>query len=344
MDRRDTLQVGVNLGGWLSQYQEYDPQHFKTFITADDIHRIADWGMDHIRLPIDYPVLEDDARPGVYKEDGFVYVDACREWCRANGLQVALDLHKAPGFDFNYPDTVSLFSDPSLQDRFVALWQAIARRYHGENDLIFELLNEIVLPDSALWNALVRRTVAAIRAIDRQRRIVIGGNHYNAVDQLAGLELFDDARIVYTFHFYRPMIVTHQKAPWYAPGRDHNRDVHYPGECPDLDEFLRQNPQHRLDYQPFVGVHLDREWLRAALQPAVEFVRRTGRPVYCGEYGVIDRAPLPSRLNWCRDVVDALNEFGIGRACWSYKEMDFGLVDHNGQAVSQALIKIVSSR
>ena len=65
------MKTGVNLGGWLSQFREYDPQHFKTFITADDIQRVTNWGFDHVRLPIDYPMLEDDARPGVYKEDGF---------------------------------------------------------------------------------------------------------------------------------------------------------------------------------------------------------------------------------------------------------------------------------
>ena len=31
------FQKGVNLGGWISQFAEYDPIHFKTFITREDI-------------------------------------------------------------------------------------------------------------------------------------------------------------------------------------------------------------------------------------------------------------------------------------------------------------------
>jgi len=68
MMNKKALQVGINLGGWISQYPALDHQHFKTFITADDIKRITDWGMDHIRLPVDYPVLEDDDQPGIYKD------------------------------------------------------------------------------------------------------------------------------------------------------------------------------------------------------------------------------------------------------------------------------------
>jgi aryl-phospho-beta-D-glucosidase BglC (GH1 family) len=54
------FQNGVNLGGWLSQYRRYEHDHFRTFITRRDIEQIAAWGFDHIRLPVDYPVLESD--------------------------------------------------------------------------------------------------------------------------------------------------------------------------------------------------------------------------------------------------------------------------------------------
>jgi aryl-phospho-beta-D-glucosidase BglC (GH1 family) len=49
----ESLKIGINLGGWISQYKYFDPRHFDTFITKEDIRRISDWGFDHIRLPID---------------------------------------------------------------------------------------------------------------------------------------------------------------------------------------------------------------------------------------------------------------------------------------------------
>jgi endoglucanase len=156
---KKALQLGINLGGWISQYPAYDPQHFKTFITAEDIKRIAEWSMDHVRLPVDYPVLEEEGRPGNYKDSGFEYIESCLEWCQANGLRVVLDLHKAPGFAFDQFNEASLFNSPKMQDRFLDLWTAIASRFAArmEDMLAFELLNEIVLPDSSPWNQLVKR-------------------------------------------------------------------------------------------------------------------------------------------------------------------------------------------
>ena len=44
---------GVNLGGWISQFDKYDHDHFDTFITRDDIKNIASLGFDHVRVPAD---------------------------------------------------------------------------------------------------------------------------------------------------------------------------------------------------------------------------------------------------------------------------------------------------
>lgn len=49
---------GVNLGGWLSQC-DYSKERLEHFIVEEDIKRISDWPVDHVRLPIDYNVLQD---------------------------------------------------------------------------------------------------------------------------------------------------------------------------------------------------------------------------------------------------------------------------------------------
>ncbi len=341
----NVCQVGVNLGGWLSQYRAFDHQHFQTFITADDFKQIAGWGMDHVRLPIDYPVLEEDAHPGVYKEEGFAYIDRCLDWCKAAGLNVILDLHQAPGYKFDALDRVALFSEEALQARFINLWRALAERYKNEGDYLYlELLNEIMLPNSDPWNALVARVVSAIRAIAPRRVIVLGGNRYNSPDQLKELQRPTDDNILYTFHYYAPIIFTHQKAPWVPATLEYNTTIDYPGECPGLEDFLARHPEHHWWLQDAVGVRLDRAVLAAALQPALDFAQATGETLYCGEFGVIDRAPRAASLNWHRDFVSLLREHQIGRACWSYKQMDFGLVDERSCVIDPELVKIVSAR
>lgn len=340
------FQVGVNLGGWISQYGQNGHEHFQRFILEPDIQRIASWGMDHVRLPVDYPVLEDDAQPLVYKESGFAYIDSCIEWCRKAGLNLVLDLHHAPGFSFSTLDRNTLFDDAQAQERFLALWEAIARRYQGvrQPGLVLELMNEVVLPSSDPWNRLAKRAVQRIRAVDAQRWIMIGGNHYNSAWTLKEIERVDDAHIVYTFHFYEPFPFTHQRAHWVDFLSAYNAVTDYPGELIGLEAFLEKHPEHRDAFAAHRGKRMDMDLMRYFLQPALDFLQQTGLPLYCGEFGAIDHAPLASRLNWHRDFCGLLNQYGIGRAVWSYKEMNFALVRYDGSVESEELVRIVSGK
>jgi endo-1,4-beta-mannosidase len=344
----DHFNNGVNLGGWLSQYSKYSHEHFQTFISEADIALIASWGMDHIRLPFDYPVLESNDAPGVYRQDGFAYIDHCLEWCKKHGLGVILDLHHAPGYTFTNtlrPETQHLnvlFDQENAQQRFIALWEEVVRRYHRSGlPVIFELLNEVVLPDSTLWNSLAGKTVSALRKIDPECKVMIGGNHYNAASELKNITLLDDPNVSYTFHFYEPLLFTHQKAPWTQVAREYNQTLDYPGSYVGLKEFLDRSPQFQKEYGWQVGWKLDRSLMLEFLQPALDFANQTGRDLYCGEFGVISGAPAASRRHWHADLVDILRQHNIGHGLWSYKAMDFGLVDRQGIVVDPELIKIV---
>jgi endoglucanase len=338
------FQAGVNLGGWISQYHRYDHGHFKSFITQADIQKIASWGMDHVRLPFDYPVLEDDAEPFHYKESGLSYLDACLEWCEAAGLNLILDLHRAPGYAFYTLAENALFSDAQLQERFLALWEMLAERYRERQKvkIVLELMNEMVLPDSAPWNDLAHRAIHRIRVIDSERWIMYGGNNYNSAHELKNITLVDDPHIVYTFHYYEPMPFTHQRASWVPELVALNQPTPYPGSVPGVDEFLQEHPEFNRQLAGWKTRKMNRDYLREKLQPALDFLQKTGLPLYCGEYGAIDTSDLPSRIRWHRDFTGLLSEHNIGKAVWSYKEMNFSMVWADGQEVSRELIEIVS--
>ena len=346
----DQVPVGVNLGGWLSQYKAYDHAHFRSFIQAHDIRQIADWGMDHIRLPLDYQVLENDAKPGEYIESGFDYLESCLEWCEAKGLSVALDMHHAPGYSFT--NTLeggesgnTLFTEEAAQARFFALWDAIAKRFHGRYPkLSFELLNEVVLPESGPWNRLAKRAVAHMRQSEPDREIIIGGNIYASVFHMKDLELIDDPNIVYTFHFYDPLIFTHQRAYWAPLPRTMDATVDYPGVVPGLADFAARHPEFAGSVQSLIGQPINAELLLSYVNDALIFQERAKRPLYCGEFGVIEGAPAKSRQNWLRDFLAILNDHKIGRAIWSYKQMDFGMVDANSKVIDPEFVKIACQR
>ncbi|PKQ26308.1 MAG: endoglucanase [Actinobacteria bacterium HGW-Actinobacteria-4] len=339
---------GVNLGGWLSQYQAYDHHHFRTFITEADIQQIASWGLDHVRLPVDYPVLESDDAIGVPLTSGYEYLDNCVAWCEAAGLALILDLHKAPSFSFNHDledDTKSLntlFENQQAQDRFVGIWEELVRRYKDAPiPIIFELLNEVVIPDVAPWNALLQRTISAMRVLAPEVPIMIGGNNFNGAADMADLVLLDDPNVIYTFHYYHPMLFTHQKAPWSPAMREFDTDVTYPGEFTGLEEYLARDPKHFESLKGHLGRTAGRDHVLELLQPALDFQAATGREVYCGEFGAADWIDPASRQRWLADFLGMLREAGIGGAIWSYKQMDFGLVDAGGDVVDQQYLDIL---
>ena len=127
MRRFEGFQKGVNLGGWISQFDRYDKAHFEGFITEEDIRDIADLGFDHVRVPVDYNVLEDEE--GNVLEAGFKHLEDCRRWCADRGLNMLIDLHECYGYSFDPlkdMDRRAFFYDKALQARFLDLWREIA--------------------------------------------------------------------------------------------------------------------------------------------------------------------------------------------------------------------------
>jgi aryl-phospho-beta-D-glucosidase BglC (GH1 family) len=227
------------------------------------------------------------------------------------------------------------------------LWEVLARRYAGaaENTLAFELLNEIVLADGSAWNEMAQQTIRHIRDIEPGRLIIVGGNNYGAVNELINIRVDPDPNLLYTFHFYEPMAVTHQKAYWVVEMEKYGRTIPYPGEVADLAEFITaQYPEHVGRYKHSFGRTLNRDFLSEMVNPAKQFQKDKGEPLYCGEFGVIDRAPAQTRINWTRDFTDVLNELDIGYAYWTYKQLDFGLVDRNGDIVSEEIIRVLTRK
>lgn len=330
--------AGANLGHWISQAKP-DEEHFNTYITKKDILRAAKLGFDHLRLPVDYFFFEKFKEPGVFIEERLAYIDNTIAWCKEAGINLVLDLHHAPGFSFGFGLKNTLFNDPAQQEDFINIWRMFAKRYASEGKhLVFELMNELVWDSSDPWNALWPKAAAAIHEIDPERCIIVGGNQNNSVDELVNLAYTDDPRIWYTFHFYHPMIFSHQKAFWYEPTRLYQHTVNYPINSDENAEYYR-GVRPVYEDMPI----LDKRFLEARLTPAAEFIEKTKRPLYCGEYGVIAAAPLDGTIRWHNDLADVLLSMGIGRAVWSLRGFA-NITDANNEVVSEDLIRAVTRK
>ena len=356
--RFDGFMHGMGIGGWLTNYKRFavlpdkwrgtlspgDFEHFDTYITEDDVRNIASFGMDHIRLGFDQIVLEE--APGIYRARTFALLDAFVEWCERAGVNVVLNLHKAVGNYCDIREEVSLMDDAGLQQRFIALWLEIERRYHNRPEVAFELLNEVRDVPPEPWNDLAQNAIESIRKHNPTRKIIVGSTHWNSVGTLGHLRIYDDPNVIYTFHMYAPFEFTHQQGVLQAAPLYYNRKMAYPSDIEPYRDYHRFVSGNTNPYPD--ETRMDKEWLRKHLQPAFDFAAtHPDKILWCGEFGTIRHCRLEYRENWMRDVISLLGEHGIPYCVWNYLSTPndgnrFSLVDDDTRAIlSPAMLRII---
>ena len=163
------------------------------YVTREDIEFIASTGANTIRLPFHYKLFTDEDYMGLSAaQDGFERVDSLVCWCRDNGLYLILDMHDAPGGQTgdNIDDSYGypwLFESERSQQLFCDIWRSIAERYKDETTILgYELINEPIAPYfenmeelNGKLEALHKRAVKAIREVDTNHIILLGGAQWN---------------------------------------------------------------------------------------------------------------------------------------------------------------------
>ena len=182
------------------------------YITRDDIRFIKRTGMNSIRVPFNWRLFTTDDYANVWAGPGFEMLDRLMAWCSEEGLWVVLDMHCAPGGQtgdniddsWGYP---FLFESPESQQRTIELWKRIAERYRNERVLVgYDLLNEPIAHYydrqklNPLLEPLYKRIVSAIREVDPDHLVFLGGAQWNTNFGAFGAPF--DPKLVYTFHKY----------------------------------------------------------------------------------------------------------------------------------------------
>ena len=298
---------GFNFQWMCSWHPGHKPQ------PADDkaLDFLAAFGFNFVRIPVDYRFWTCDFDYFHPDEPMLSYVDQYLEACRQRGIHISLNLHRAPGYCTNRNDLErhNLWVDEIAQNAFVFLWETFTQRYKGVPGkfLSFDLINEPPAPGAHGMTrqnhaALIQRTVAAIRAIDPVREIIIDGlgGGYLAMPELAALD------VVHSGRGYHPMPISHHQANWWP---DHIRapEPRYPG----------------LKWQ-------GRKWDRAALRDSYRSWREVescGARIHIGEFGCFKHTPNDVALRWLTDLLCIYKEFGWGYAMWNFQG-PFGIITH----------------
>jgi aryl-phospho-beta-D-glucosidase BglC (GH1 family) len=324
-----TRMRGLNMGGWLSQIdaiQEKDPEkflgvdkHMETFITANDFKNIKSWGFDHVRIPVDsYLFFTDDDDP---IKNRFIYLDIAVNFAKQNGLKLILDLHECPGHDFSEAAKIPVQKLFDKDDTYIKktekIWALLSERY-GQNDhVLFETLNEPVAPSAEIWNNVKDRLCREIRRHAPASTIITGSNMWNWPSTYDFLSPFEDDNIIYSVHFYEPLLFTHQNAPW-INNPEIKEERTYPGDYGE--GFVRK---YSLTLSKGVW---NRERIAKEFEPVNNFRKKYNANVICNEFGVYTPVELQSQLRWYDDLLFVLKDMGIGFSYWNYKNLDFGII------------------
>ncbi len=230
-------------------------------------------------------------------------LDACEKF----GIKVVIDMHSPPGGRYENSD-LAIFHEPLYQDKFVALWEQMARRYRGHPAIwAYDLINEPVqnkpspsgVPD---WLGTQVRAARAIRAIDPNRAIVIAAAKWDSADGFRDLDTVDVPNVIYQTHMYFPHAFTHQGVSNAVTG------ISFPGKIN--------------------GQWCDKNTLRDHLKPVREFQLAYNVHIYAGEFSAIRWAPGDSAYQYLKAAIELFEEYGWDWSYHAYREWDGWSVEH----------------
>lgn len=182
------------------------------YVTKSDIDFLKACGFNSVRVPFNYKLLTPMDEPGIYRGPGWAALDRVVHWCQEDGMYVILDMHCVPGGETgaNIDDSEGypfLYESPESQQRLVALWTQIAKRYRSSRAVLgYDLMNE-PLPKGSYYDRYVpllepiyKRIAQAIRRVDPHHILILEGPNWDS--NFEGFHAPFAANLVYEFHYY----------------------------------------------------------------------------------------------------------------------------------------------
>ena len=118
---------GVNVAHWLSQSNERGESRANFFVEKD-ARQIAEWGFDHVRIPIDEEqMIHED---GTKDEEAFALLRSGLDLCGKYGLRAVVDLHILRSHHFNAA-VKPLFTERAGLEAFYECWRQLSGERKG---------------------------------------------------------------------------------------------------------------------------------------------------------------------------------------------------------------------
>ena len=315
---------GVNLTNWFQASGPRQVQYSK--YGREDFENIKSLGFDVIRLPINLHYMTSGEPDYQLDTIFFKFLGEVINWAEELEIYLILDNHT---FDVN-ADT-----DPGVGNILNKVWGQMAMAFKDRSGyLCYEVLNEPHGIADAIWNPIQQQVVETIRQYDTTHYIVVGPAGWNSYNNLDAMPVYNDDKLIYTFHFYDPFLFTHQGASWVTPSMEGIENVPFPydaAQMPPMPADLSGTWVGSLfqNYQTEGSV----EKVRELIDIAVQFREERGVPLFCGEFGVYQPNSLEEhRVTWYREVRTYLDSMHIAWTMWDYHG-GFGLFEEDGEGL-----------
>lgn len=187
----------------------------------------------------------------------------------------------------------------SLQKSYIEHWKAIALRYKDYSSIAaFDLMNEPVPPGKTyterqdVWLNFAEHLAKSIREIDPSRVIVLESAPDSTPTSFENLRKLSIENVVYSFHSYLPISLTHQG--------------------------VMKNYPNPVTYGSENGMDSSKKDLYGFLDKVANFAKKFDVPILVGEFSCVRWAPKSSALRYAADSIDYFEAKG-----WSWIYNDF---------------------
>lgn len=293
-DDERSFKFSQSLGAGINAYS-YDP-YWKT-----GVRRISDSHLDKARR-LGFKTIRVNLMAFQFMDPGSLVLDsiwlsrldALIQVLLRKGFSVIIDEHDFEACRENVFD---------CERRLVAFWSQIAPRYAQlPASVVFEVLNEpsrSITPN--VWNEIFSKVLAVIRSSNPSRYVVVGPANFNNLNALSTLVLPEsDRNLLVTIHYYEPLEFSHQRFPsgkWFPT----------------------------LPVRGW-GAEIDRQKVVADFARAQEWAKVHRRPIFLGEFGSYEEAPLVDRGLYAGYVARTAERFGFSWVYWQF-DKSFALYD-----------------
>ena len=299
---------GVNINGWFDRHvSQVNPDKIKD----SELDNLCSLGMDVVRLPVNFHSNIGSAPDYRISDSYLAYLDDVVNRITSRGLWVIIDHH-----------SLSVETFPQDGEALItSCLKQLALRYKGRDKIVLELFNEPFgdyLQNN--WPEMQGRIIKAIRSCDTER-ILIATPWGCYPERLSELPEYDDPRVIYTFHYYNPLMFTHQDAYWdenlkYLSGYPFPYDA---SRMPEIHPHWQNEPYLTYLYNNYPN-DATADKIREDITKAAEWATQHGKLLFCGELGVLNSAKPADRYRWYKAVGNILAEKNIPWTLWQYND------------------------